>query len=79
MKLLSYEEGYITLRLTPAQCAMIARACRFAGEAAFTGEVDAWRTLAMLFQACTGVGLARWHMQPTDEKALDEALHMSDL
>ena len=80
MKHFSYEGGYLILRLTPAQCAMIARACRFAGEAAFTDEVEVWRTWAILFQASASTGLAaRWHMQPADEQALDEALQMNNL
>ncbi len=79
MKPLSIREGHITLRLSPSQCAMIARACRFAGEETFGGEVEVWRTMGTLFQACAIAGFAQWHMGAGDLQALDDEMKNNQL
>jgi hypothetical protein len=38
--------------------------------------IDAWRTLAALFHACTVAGFAQWHLSGPDLEAL---LHQLDL
>ena len=73
---LNFENGYVTIELSPFQCADIAEACHFASEYSFDEKVDAWRTLAALFHTCTVAGFAQWHMSGPDLEAL---LHQLDL
>ena len=74
--MLNFENGYVTIELSPCQCADIAAACHFASEYSFEEKVDAWRTLAALFHACTVAGFAQWHLSGSDLEAL---LHQLDL
>ena len=74
--MLNFENGYVTIELSPFQCANIAEACHFASEYSFDEKIDAWRTLADLFHACTIAGFAQWHMCEPDLEAL---LHQLDL
>ena len=74
--LLDFENGYVTIELSPFQCADIAAACHFASETSFDEKIDAWRTLAALFHACTIAGFAQWHLASPDLEAL---LHQLDL
>ncbi len=67
---LNFENGYVTVELSPFQCANIAAACHFASEFSFDEKVDTWRTLGALFQACTIVGVAQWHLSGPDLEAL---------
>jgi hypothetical protein len=73
---LNFENGYVTIELSPLQCADIAEACHFASEYSFDKKIDAWRTLAALFHACTVAGFAQWHLSGPDLEAL---LHQLDL
>jgi hypothetical protein len=79
MSLLKIENGYATIELSPFQCATLARACHFASQQSLDAEIDAWRTLATLFQACTIAGFAQWHMSSPDLEVLFEQLARLDL
>ncbi len=72
--LLNFENGYVTIELSPFQCADIAQACHFASEYSFDEKIDAWRTLAVLFHACTVVGLTQWQMSKSELEELFEQL-----
>ncbi|MBV7332462.1 hypothetical protein KFU94_30385 [Chloroflexi bacterium TSY] len=74
MKLLTIQRGCITIRLSPFQCAEIAKACRVAYEASPSGDIDHWSTLSALFHACAISGFAQQHMCPHDENSLNEQL-----
>lgn len=69
----------MTIELSPFQCADIAEACHFAGEYSFDEKVDAWRTLAALFHACTVAGFAQWHMCDPDLEATLDQLDLLNL
>ena len=73
---LNFENGYVTIELSPFQCASLAKACHFASEQSCEPEIDFWRTLAALFHACTVAGFAQWHLSGPDLEAL---LHQLDL
>lgn len=79
MKPLNIKNGYITLQLSAAQCATLAKACRFASEKTLSDDIDHWRTFAVLFHACAIAGYAHWQMRPLDLTALDEQLFLSSL
>ncbi len=70
MKALSIEDGNVTIQLSAYQCASLARACCFASDRSVSGDIEFWRTLAALFQACAIAGYAQWHMCPCDLEAL---------
>ena len=76
MTIQKFENGYVTIELSPFQCADIAEACHFASEYSFDEKMDAWRTLAALFHACTIAGFAQWHLSGPGLEAL---LHQLDL
>ena len=76
MAIQKFENGYVTIELSPFQCANLAKACHFASEQSCDAEIELWRTLADLFYACTIVGFAQWHMSGPDLEAL---LHQLDL
>ncbi len=67
---LSFKEGYVTIELSPFQCATLAKACYFASEQSLEPDIDNWRTLAALFHACTVVGLTQWQMSESELKEL---------
>lgn len=73
---LDFENGYVTIELSPFQCASLAKACYFASEYSYDPDNEAWRTLATLFHACTIAGFAQWHLGEPDLEAL---LHQLDL
>jgi hypothetical protein len=77
--ILNFENGYVTIELSPFQCASLAKACHFASEKSLEQDIDFWRTLAALFHACTIVGFAQWHMCGPDLEALLEQLAMLNL
>lgn len=77
--MLSFENGYVTIELSPFQCATLAKACHFASEQSYDADIEVWRTLAALFHACTIVGYAQWHMSSSDLEALLEQLAMLNL
>ena len=77
--MLNFENGYVTIELSPFQCANLAKACHFASEQSCEAEIDFWRTLAALFYACTIVGYAQWHMCSPDLEALLEQLDLLNL
>jgi hypothetical protein len=79
MKTLNIKDGYTTIQLSSFQCASLARACHLASEKTFSDDIDFWRTLAALFQACAIAGYAQWQMCPYDVEALNEQLDMVDL
>lgn len=79
MKALCIRNGYITIQLSAAQCATLAKACRFASEETLSEDIDHWRTLAALFHACAIAGYAQWQMRPLDMAALDKQLFIVDL
>ncbi len=79
MKAFSIRNGYITIQLSAAQCATLAKACRFASEETLSEDIDHWRTLAALFHACAIAGYAQWQMCPLDMAALDKQLFIVDL
>ncbi len=70
--LLNFEDGYVTIELSPFQCADIARACHFASEYSFDEKIDDWRTLAALFHTCTAVGLTQRHMSKSELETVFE-------
>jgi hypothetical protein len=74
-----FENGYVTIELSPFQCANLAKACQFASEQSCEAEIEFWRTLADLFHACTVAGFAQWHMSSPDLEALFEQLAMLNL
>jgi len=67
--LLTIKNGYITLELSPYQCASLAKACQEASEKSFEPDIDEWRTLAALFHACTVAGFTQWQLSNAE---LDE-------
>ncbi len=72
--ILNFENGYVTIELSPFQCASLAKACHFASEKSVEPDIDAWRTLAALFHACTVVGLTQWQMSKSELEELFEQL-----
>jgi hypothetical protein len=56
MRNLNIENGYVTIQLSAAQCAILAKACRFASEETLSDDIDHWRTMAALFHACAIAG-----------------------
>ncbi len=68
--MLNFEDGYVTIELSPFQCASLAKACHFASEKSFDPDIDNWRTLASLFHACTVVGLTQWQMSKSELEAV---------
>ena len=79
MKTLCIKNGYVTIQLSAAQCAILAKACRFASEETLTDDIDHWRTFAVLFHACAIAGYAQWQMCPLDIADLDEQLFIVGL
>ena len=79
MKTLNVENGYVTIRLSAAQCVTLAKACRFASEETLCENIDHWRTMAVLFHACAIASYAQWQMCPLDVAALNEQLLMAGL
>lgn len=79
MKTLNVENGYVTIQLSAAQCATLAKACRFASEETLSEDIDHWRTMAALFHACAIAGYAQWHTCPLDIAAVDEQLFIIGL
>ena len=77
--ILDFENGFVTIELSPFQCADIAEACHFASEYSFDEKIDAWRTLAALFHACTVAGFAQWHLSGPELEALLHQLHLLNL
>ena len=77
--MLNFENGYVTIELSPFQCATLSKACYFASEQSCDTEIDFWRTLAALFHACTVAGFAQWQMSKPDLEALFEQLAMLNL
>jgi len=77
--MLTIENGYVTIELSPFQCANLAKACHLASEQSCEAEIELWRTLAALFHACTVAGYAQWHMSDPDLEALREQLAMLNL
>ena len=76
---LDFENGYVTIELSPFQCATLAKACYFASEQCCEAEIEHWRTLAALFHACSVAGFSQWHMSSPDLEALLEQLTMLNL
>ncbi len=76
---LNFENGYVTVELSPFQCANLAKACQFASEQSCDPEIEVWRTLAALFYACTIAGYAQWHMSSPDLEALLAQLDLLNL
>ncbi len=76
---LNLENGYVTLELSPLQCATLAKACYFASEQSYEAEIDFWRTLAALFHACSLAGYAQWQMSDADLAALLRQLDLLNL
>jgi len=75
--MLNFENGYVTIELSPFQCASLAKACHFASTKSFEPDIDFWRTLASLFHACTVVGFTQWQMSKSE---LDEVFeHLENL
>ncbi len=68
--MLNFENGYVTIELSPFQCASLAKACHFASEKSLGPDIDDWRTLAALFHACTVVGLTQWQMSKSELEEL---------
>jgi hypothetical protein len=77
--MLNFENGYVTIELSPFQCATLAKACYFASEQSCEAEIDFWRTLAALFHACSVAGFAQWQMSNPDLEALLEQLAILNL
>ena len=79
MTIQKIKNGYVTIELSPFQCANIAEACYFASEYSFDEKVDTWRTLAALFHACTVAGFAQWHLSGPELEALLQQLDLLNL
>lgn len=79
MTIQKFENGYVTIELSPFQCANLAKACHFASEQSCEADIEFWRTLADLFHACTIAGYAQWHMSSPDLEALLEQLTILNL
>ena len=77
--MLNFENGYVTIELSPFQCATLAKACYFASEESCDADIEIWRTLAALFHACCVAGYAQWHMSGPDLEVLFEQLAMLNL
>jgi len=71
---LDFKNGYITIELSPYQCASLAKACQFASEKTLTSDIDDWRTLAALFQACTVASFTQWQLSQTELNELQAQL-----
>lgn len=76
---LSIENGYVTLELSPGQCAALAKACYLVSEQSCETELDLWRTFAALFHACTIAGYAQWHLPGPEFETLLEQLALLNL
>ena len=74
--LLTFQDGYISIELSPYQCASLAKACHLACEHSLSAETDHWRSLGQLFQACCVAGLSHWQMSQADLEAVMEQVHM---
>lgn len=79
MKPLTIQHGCITIRLSPFQCAEIAKACRVAYEATPAGDIGDWSMLSALFYACAIAGFTQQHLCPHNEITLYEQLLNVDL
>ncbi|NIP25104.1 MAG: hypothetical protein GWN55_02265 [Phycisphaerae bacterium] len=77
--MLNVENGYVTIKLSPFQCATLAKACLLANEQSFDSDIEVCRTLAALFHACTIAGYAQWHLSGPDLEALLKQLAMLNL
>jgi len=77
--MLNLENGHLTIELSPFQCASLAKACHLAGTQSCEAELEIWRTLAALFQACTIAGYAQWHMTDLELEALRAQLAILNL
>ena len=77
--IVNFENGYLTIELSPFQCASLARACHFASEYSYDADIEVWRTLAALFHACTIAGFAQWHLSDPDLEALLQQLDLLKL
>ncbi len=77
--ILDFENGYVTIELSPFQCATLAKACYFASEGSCEAEIELWRTLAALFHACCVAGYAQWQMSSPDLEALFRQLDLLHL
>ncbi len=74
MQFIDIKDSCVTLRLTPQQCASLAKACQFAGYNTLSDDIDHWRTFASLFYACSVAGYSQAHMCPSDADAADNDL-----
>ncbi|MDM8520213.1 hypothetical protein QUF64_09205 [Anaerolineales bacterium HSG6] len=72
--IINIEHGQLTIELSPFQCASLAKACHLTCEKTGSPDVDEWRVLGTLFQACSMIGLAQWHMSQAQLEALTEQL-----
>lgn len=79
MQLIEIKDGCVILRLTPLQCASLAKACQCANHHTFSDEIDHWRTFAGLSYACAVASFAQWHMGPVDASEVDRQLEMIGL
>ncbi|MBV7333523.1 hypothetical protein KFU94_35880 [Chloroflexi bacterium TSY] len=79
MKTLCIKSGEATIRLSPAQCAVLAKICHQAYSTTFSGDIDQWRTFETLFHACAIAGFTQQHLCPYNEIALYEQLLNADL
>ena len=69
---LTFQDGYVTLELSPFQCASLAKACQVACEHSLRPERDHWRSLGLLFQACLVAGLGQAQLSSAEAAAVIE-------
>jgi hypothetical protein len=79
MSIQRFENGYVTIELSPFQCANLAKACYIASENSFDLDIEICRTLAALFHVCTIAGYAQWHMSDPDLEVLFDQLAQLNL
>ena len=79
MQFIDIKDGCVTLRLTPPQCASLAKACQFAGLNTLSDDIDHWRTFASLFYACAVASYGQWNVSPIDAQAIEKDLTSSGL
>ena len=77
--MLTIRDGKIILELTPIQCATIAKACQQASRQTDCDDLDSWRTMGALFQACAAAGYAHWHLSPFEADTWAEELVIAGL
>ncbi len=79
MRLIEIKDGCVIIRLTPPQCASLAKACQFAGLNTLSDDIDHWRTFAAMFYACAVASYGQGNTCPKDAQAIEQNIESSGL